>query len=114
MKPPLSAFDNAKKEAIRNNIVQRRKYGAKSMAGASKERLGPGCYTRDKDLNLIGTLKQSNSMQNFGTKVERGLALNSKSHPNLWYLPLQKSPKRITSESYLTTDQNGGMKFLPI
>ena len=62
MKPPLSAFDKAKKEAIRNHIVQRRKYGVRSMAGKQTEKLGPGYYTRDKDLNLIGTLKPSNSM----------------------------------------------------
>ena len=84
------------------------------MAGTSKDKLGPGCYTRDKDLNLIGTLKSSNSLQSFGTKVDRGLALNTKSHPNLWYLPLRKSPKRITSQCYLTTDPNEPMKFLPI
>ena len=60
MKPPLSAFDKAKKEAIRNHIVQRRKYGARSMAGTSKE-IGPGYYTRDKDLNMFGALKPSNS-----------------------------------------------------
>ena len=50
------------------------------MAATTTAKLGPGYYTSDKDLNLIGGKhKPSNTLQGFGTKAERGLSFATKS-----------------------------------
>ena len=49
------------------------------MAATTTAKLGPGYYTSEKDLNLIGKFKPSSTLQGFGTKVKRELSFGTKS-----------------------------------
>ena len=49
----------------------------KTMQDRTTEKIGPGSYLKDSNLNMIGKLKTSNSVKGFGngfaSKAERGL-----------------------------------------
>ena len=49
----------------------------KTMQDRTTEKIGPGSYLKDSNLNMIGKLKTSNSVKGFGngfaSKADRGL-----------------------------------------
>ena len=97
VKPPQTAAESAKHETI-NNYLQSKQ---QSKPAQLVQRLGPGIYSNDSNLNLLGKPKPSNSLKGFGngfaSKADRGLQntrvfINRKPEP-------QFAPPHIRSSS---------------
>ena len=77
MKPPKTAVQLAKDITIRTYLNEKRISMVKTMQDRTTEKIGPGSYLKDSNLNMIGKLKTSNSVKGFGngfaSKAERGL-----------------------------------------
>ena len=76
-KPPLTAAEANKSATIKKNVQIKRDQMSRTMQQKQFDKLGPGSYQNDDNLNLIGRLRTSNSVKGFGngfiSRAERGL-----------------------------------------
>jgi len=73
----MTQAENQKAEAIELHLQQKRASMAKTMQQMTMQRIGPGSYLKEGNLNMIGKHKSSNSVKGFGngfiSKADRGL-----------------------------------------
>jgi len=79
VRPPKTKAETHKIETIQKHLSLKRASMAKTMQQVTMLKVGPGTY--QKELNLIGKLRPSNSVKGFGngfvSKADRGLVEGS-------------------------------------
>ena len=73
----MTAAESSKESSINNYLLQKRLAMQTTMQGRTTEKIGPGSYQKDNNLNMMGKTKPSNSVKGFGngfiSKQDRGL-----------------------------------------